>query len=621
MSSAPPQQQPPQQQSPPGLSPAVAAPPGLGGMGGPPGLQQQQQQPNPYAQQMQQQGGQQGGMQGQTQGQAQFPPQPDLSSIGPHTSAAQLAQLLASVGNQGPDLSGAGEFSRGPQHTQMQQQQGGGFGGNGGGWNNGGMSNGGGHGGMGGMGGGMGGGGGATGPVQHPCRMHQQGHCRYGATCRFMHVGPAGSGAGQQQGGGFGGNKFGGGHNAFGGGFGGQGAFGGHGGNGGGYGGNNSFQSRSHDQDQKSEMFNSGAAATFPQAQQQPQQQQAFGGGAAGNPTAALLQTLLLQQQLTASQGLPSNPELDNLVASLTKSAGAAPAAAASSTPAPAAASTSAPADSNLNNEFRQAQQALASLALGGAGAGAAGARPPQQQQPGIGFPSYAQRNAPSAGGFNAGPNYGNKHNQHHGGQSSYGAPSYGQSTFHAGGNFNAGASPAFGGVAHQMRFFSDANNRDPRREVELFGPAHTTTTGINFDKYDDIPVEVTGNDVPGEMKAFSDFDFPDVIRQNIELSKYVKPTPIQKFALPVAFLGRDLMACAQTGSGQTTQEAETLHGGCSLRRSHSFLSLCCFLRQNCCILAAVYCSFDDQRSSGSHGWPGSQQALHARRFDSGADA
>lgn len=61
---------------------------------------------------------------------------------------------------------------------------------------------------------------------------------------------------------------------------------------------------------------------------------------------------------------------------------------------------------------------------------------------------------------------------------------------------------------------------------------------------------------VPGEMKAFSDFDFPEVIRQNIELSKYVKPTPIQKFALPVAFLGRDLMACAQTGTNSGSGRA-----------------------------------------------------------------
>lgn len=60
---------------------------------------------------------------------------------------------------------------------------------------------------------------------------------------------------------------------------------------------------------------------------------------------------------------------------------------------------------------------------------------------------------------------------------------------------------------------------------------------------------------VPGEMKSFSDFDFPDVIRQNIELSKYLKPTPIQKHALPVAFMGRDVMACAQTGSGSVGRD------------------------------------------------------------------
>jgi len=35
----------------------------------------------------------------------------------------------------------------------------------------------------------------------------------------------------------------------------------------------------------------------------------------------------------------------------------------------------------------------------------------------------------------------------------------------------------------------------------ELF---HATPTGINFDTYDDIPVEATGENVPGAIKSVS---------------------------------------------------------------------------------------------------------------------
>lgn len=48
------------------------------------------------------------------------------------------------------------------------------------------------------------------------------------------------------------------------------------------------------------------------------------------------------------------------------------------------------------------------------------------------------------------------------------------------------------------------------------------------------------------------EFDLNDVLMQNIDRLKYTVPTPIQKVAIPLILKGRDIMACAQTGSGKT---------------------------------------------------------------------
>ncbi|HAQ33171.1 MAG TPA: DNA helicase, partial [Rhodospirillaceae bacterium] len=43
----------------------------------------------------------------------------------------------------------------------------------------------------------------------------------------------------------------------------------------------------------------------------------------------------------------------------------------------------------------------------------------------------------------------------------------------------------------------------------------------------------------------------PDILRA-INEAGYSEPTPIQTQAIPVALMGRDILGCAQTGTGKT---------------------------------------------------------------------
>merc|ERR1719150_1103473 len=44
----------------------------------------------------------------------------------------------------------------------------------------------------------------------------------------------------------------------------------------------------------------------------------------------------------------------------------------------------------------------------------------------------------------------------------------------------------------------------------------------------------------------------PDQVLKNIKLAGFSKPTPVQRYSIPAGIQGRDLMSCAQTGSGKT---------------------------------------------------------------------
>jgi len=92
----------------------------------------------------------------------------------------------------------------------------------------------------------------------------------------------------------------------------------------------------------------------------------------------------------------------------------------------------------------------------------------------------------------------------------------------------------------------------DPEYELEIFGKKKEQPTGIKFDQYDKIPVEVSGSDVAAAVQSFEESGLHERLLKNITLSGYLKPTPVQKHSIPIAAGFRDLMSCAQTGSGKT---------------------------------------------------------------------
>ncbi|KAI9293939.1 DEAD-domain-containing protein [Neoconidiobolus thromboides FSU 785] len=125
--------------------------------------------------------------------------------------------------------------------------------------------------------------------------------------------------------------------------------------------------------------------------------------------------------------------------------------------------------------------------------------------------------------------------------------------------NFRAGARTGSGRREEHQGYWKDGSmaygQYNPRVEKELFGAAEDfdrQSSGINFEKYNDIPVDASGKNVPEGITSFEESEIHELLKENIKLSRYTVPTPVQKHSIPIVTSGRDLMACAQTGSGKT---------------------------------------------------------------------
>lgn len=51
---------------------------------------------------------------------------------------------------------------------------------------------------------------------------------------------------------------------------------------------------------------------------------------------------------------------------------------------------------------------------------------------------------------------------------------------------------------------------------------------------------------------VFADFGFEEELLDSLQMMRFINPTPIQQQAIPLIQEGRDLIACAQTGTGKT---------------------------------------------------------------------
>ncbi|MFS8019191.1 putative RNA helicase [Helianthus anomalus] len=193
--------------------------------------------------------------------------------------------------------------------------------------------------------------------------------------------------------------------------------------------------------------------------------------------------------------------------------------------------------------------------------------RPPTPEQMAGPAPS---NNGPQPGNDRVGYSGQTSGSRWAGPRSDYGRPGYG-----TGGRGGRGGGWGSRGGSWSGRE-SEANpfGNDEVDEPEEILSDHESS-GINFDAYEDIPVETSGVNVPPPVNTFAEIDLGEALNLNIRRCKYVKPTPVQRYTIPISLAGRDLMSCAQTGSGKTAAFCFPIISGImtaqAVQRPHGF--------------------------------------------------
>ncbi|KAJ9622710.1 hypothetical protein H2203_006361 [Taxawa tesnikishii (nom. ined.)] len=96
-----------------------------------------------------------------------------------------------------------------------------------------------------------------------------------------------------------------------------------------------------------------------------------------------------------------------------------------------------------------------------------------------------------------------------------------------------------------------DVGERNPHLEEQLFRLGHQTRAGPDLDALEfEVTIEATKKINP--VKSFDDAGLHPVVRENLSLSGYDRPTVVQAYCIPAVLEGYDVVAVAQTGSGKT---------------------------------------------------------------------
>ncbi|KAK6330996.1 hypothetical protein TWF718_003190 [Orbilia javanica] len=105
---------------------------------------------------------------------------------------------------------------------------------------------------------------------------------------------------------------------------------------------------------------------------------------------------------------------------------------------------------------------------------------------------------------------------------------------------------------------YGEVAPRDPTLEKIIFGDDFTVPTIVNGAFQGIGTIEISWYNVnrevwdPPKFNRFEEMGLHPVIMENLQLSHYTVPTPIQRACIPTIVKGFDLIACAQTGSGKT---------------------------------------------------------------------